>query len=102
MNITNTENLTVIQSAMVSINFKPCWVQALDDSSGVDPDIAITDDEEGRTIPFIQSTRAEVEKEIEDDKSEMPDCLFRPMLVSFDNHITVSYTHLTLPTIYSV
>lgn len=42
MNITNTENLTVIQSAMESLYFKPCWVQALDDSSGVYPDIAIT------------------------------------------------------------
>ena len=87
MSITNTENLAVIESAMESLNFKPCWVQALDDSSGVDPDIAITVDEEGRTIPFIQTTKAEVEREIEDDKIDLPDCLFRPLFVSFNNNV---------------
>jgi hypothetical protein len=87
MSITNTENLTVIESAMVSINFKPCWVIALDDVSGVNPDIAISNDDEGRAIPFTTATRAEVDKEIAEDKTDLPECFFRPMLVSFDNHI---------------
>lgn len=87
MSNTNTDNLIVIASAMKSFNGKPCWVQVLDDASGVDPAIAISNDDDGRTIPFITFTKIEMENEIEEDKAELPEDLFRAVYVSFDNHI---------------
>lgn len=79
----NTENLTVIESAMKDINHVPCWVQVLDDLSGINPDIAISNDDEGRIIPFIKPTKAEIDKEIAEDRVDLPECLFRAMYVSF-------------------
>ncbi len=80
---TKEDDLTVIKIAMQNLNDIPCWVQVLDDASGIDPAVAITNDDNGITIPFTTSTLAQMEHEIESDRAENLDDLFRAVYVSF-------------------